>query len=118
MSKPLDLEPIRARLAAATPGPWEAEHRGFEVYETHTAHGDLVAEASLQISDAELIAHAPADLAALADEVESLRRELARQAAQITAVRVVSAEWWRLAPDTYWGSKARAAILAALDGTS
>jgi hypothetical protein len=46
----LDLDPIKARLAAATPGPW--------VY---------------SCNDAYLIANAPTDLAALVAEVERLR---------------------------------------------
>jgi hypothetical protein len=75
----LDLESIKARLAAATPGPWEIG----EVCED--ASRRFVSGAGLIIAtprsweghyDAELISHAPGDLAALVAEVERLRSEM------------------------------------------
>lgn len=52
---------VRARLDAATPGPWE-----FADY-----HGDMCE------GDARLITHAPEDLADALDEIDRLRAELA-----------------------------------------
>ena len=74
----LYLDPIRARLAAATPGPWEVD----ECSEETTV---IVAGSDLTIicselwqgwegtQDAALIANAPTDMAALVAEVERLR---------------------------------------------
>lgn len=52
----LDLQPIKSRLAAATPGPW----RFTKIRPQPNP-------------DADLIANAPQDLAALVAEVERLR---------------------------------------------
>lgn len=68
MPNNLDLEPIRARLAAATPGltyPF--------------------ANWPLRPNDAALIANAPADLAAVVAEVERLRRDREVDQAQLRA---------------------------------
>lgn len=74
----LDLQPIKARLAAATPGPWEVES-------SETVDGSFIANMgpimivpyfqgmAPMMADADLIAHAPTDLAALVAEVERLR---------------------------------------------
>ena len=79
----LDLDPIRARLAAATPGPWEVD----ECSEETTV---IVAGSDLTIicselwqgwegtQDAALIANAPTDMAALVAEVERLRESVQR----------------------------------------
>ena len=78
----LDLDPIRARLAAATPGPWE--RMPAEVSDTRPADcydvwgGDDWLCASVHHTNADLIAHAPADLAALVAEVERLRETVQR----------------------------------------
>ena len=77
----LDLEPIKQRLAAATPGPWH--HGGLGAINT------IKGEAVFQIAGARsstnqwmpdtlLIANAPTDLAALIAEVERLRGEPAK----------------------------------------
>lgn len=75
----LDLQPIKARLAAATPGPWTAspnvQPRGVAaVAEVNTvlvlSSGPLYGSPA---QDADLIANAPTDLAALVAEVERLR---------------------------------------------
>ena len=83
----LDLEPIKERLAAATPGPWRVwtdpdptKVRATAV-ETAWCHGDIEGDTELITdylptdADAEMIAHAPSDLAALVAEVEQLRAE-------------------------------------------
>jgi radical SAM superfamily enzyme YgiQ (UPF0313 family) len=80
----LDLGPIKARLAAATPGPWEAmpsKNKGgvdkfvgppgcdfpvCEMFVIWEKWGD----------DMYLIANAPTDLAALVEEVERLREQV------------------------------------------
>lgn len=57
-STPDRLADIEARLAVATPGPWEVVD--YEVMATDIDIADCQT-----LADAELIAHAPADLAAL-----------------------------------------------------
>ncbi len=76
------LAEIRARLDAVTPGPWRAldwsdpplatvvQQRGSGV------HWPRIASCGFA-PDADLIAHAPADIAWLLDEVERLRKEVA-----------------------------------------
>ena len=64
----LDLEPIKERLAAATPGPWDFHIIPPEIGGMGTG------------ADAEFIANAPEDIAALIAEVERLR-------GQVNAVR-------------------------------
>ena len=83
----LDLGPIKERLAEATPGPWRVwrdpdptKVRATAV-ETAWCHGDIEGDTELITdylptdADAEMIAHAPSDLAALVAEVEQLRAE-------------------------------------------
>jgi hypothetical protein len=100
----IDLEPIKARLAAATPGPWrwymnkrsrdirlEAEHSGRLIVMDFVRWGmqgaqprfrtqphDLMTEYSdcVPHADAGLIAHTPTDIAALVEEIECLRMAL------------------------------------------
>lgn len=74
----LDLQLIKARLAAATPGPWKVEP-------AESAEGSFIAtmgpifimpptqHLARYADDADLIAHAPTDIAALVAEVERLR---------------------------------------------
>lgn len=119
------LDEIEARLAAATPGPWfdgMGTHGnpadGPEFCEVRTkstderTRGITIAELPLDkgaAQDAELIAHAPADLAALL--------------AVVKAVRTKAEGWAALAPDDDWGediaqtivADAGRAILATLD---
>ena len=85
----LDLEPIKERLAAATPGPWDfhvlPQSVGITVATIHSEQGpretcwtaDLPPEIGGMGTekDAEFIAHAPEDIAALVAEVERLRAE-------------------------------------------
>lgn len=75
----LDLQPIKDRLKAATPGPWRASHNSkplnaAAVAEVNTTF--ILPDTPMLSSphkDADLIAHAPSDLAALVAEVERLR---------------------------------------------
>lgn len=77
----LDLAPIKARLAAATPGPWTwvchstAGVSEWTVFDA--ADHALATNRHGWRPDAEFIAHAPTDIAALLAEVERLRAELA-----------------------------------------
>lgn len=94
---PEALEAIRARLAAATPGPWTLPYHDGALAGPHGASllgldvdGMAIVWAR---ADAELIAHAPADIAALLAEVERLRAEVAER---VEAERVADArlrEW-------------------------
>lgn len=78
----LDLQPIEYRLAAATPGPWGVSFNpippgGKPVAQVNTIV--ILSDEPLYgspIEDAELIANAPTDLAALVAEVERLRKEV------------------------------------------
>ena len=81
----LDLEPIKERLAAATPGPWKAKEDswdGYSVVIDDSGPGvSIIAEQIGQgedkgRGDAEFIAHAPEDIAALITEVETLRGQV------------------------------------------
>ena len=71
------LTEIRARLDAATPGPWVVT--GQEILtvavDGQTGWESLVADVWHRDRDADLIAHAPADIAWLLDEVERLRAQ-------------------------------------------
>ena len=84
----VDTDAIRARLEAATPGPWAVGRhaetlagRGCPSYchNIHTEEGEDVTRPCAWIggADATLIAHAPADIAALLDEVERLQAHVA-----------------------------------------
>lgn len=87
-----DLAAIRARIDAATPGPWLTHEMGGKVWVGNQADGrkhglwdivyatdyltDCTQEAAGRYrADADLIANAPADLAALLAEVERLTAE-------------------------------------------
>ena len=75
----LDLEPIKERLAAATPGPWFADDDGGVSTEPHaytmtsTPVVDTEGCGMGNPKDAIFIANAPEDIAALVAEVEQLR---------------------------------------------
>ena len=76
-----DIEAIKGRLTAATPGPWrrDGNHRA----KVRGGDGDTLTRVVPESSDepwsltdeanADLIAHAPGDIAALIAEVERLR---------------------------------------------
>lgn len=90
MTEPIDLNAIRARADAATPGPWrhvgknwigtpveidvtEADwgSEGHTSFFVHTNEGG----GAWRIEDVEFIANARTDVPALVAEVERLRRE-------------------------------------------
>jgi hypothetical protein len=102
MTKPTDLDTVLARLAAATPGPWYrmvtyspdgAEVPTRTVLTAAPSHDDykaFIADAYRE-ADADLITHAPGDLAALAARVAALEAENAAQRAILADPRVASA---------------------------
>lgn len=85
------IDAIRARLNAATPGPWaiwhDLDHQGFttvgdaDSYEEILAHGECEESnptAHVYVEeDADLIANAPADIAFLLAELDAARGRLA-----------------------------------------
>ena len=89
------LAEIRERLAATTPGPWHTHDYGSPADEEPTARvvhtgnfdwdaitydGDYVVMLDSESrDDADFIAHAPTDIAALLAEVNRLRGELDRR---------------------------------------
>jgi len=90
----MDLEPIKSRLAAATPGPWRAQEFdsypgdegsaivggysvGLVAYAVRPDFGAASGYDEAQCDrDATFIAHAPTDVAALIAEVERLRGQI------------------------------------------
>lgn len=88
----LDLEGIKARRDAATPGPWESQKNScnFGIYSQTAKGGDFRrlnvanvncytdAQRTRAASNADFIAHARTDIPLLLTEVERLRGENAR----------------------------------------
>ena len=73
------LEEIRARLDAATPGPWADDHKSWCVWAPNHDLNEredrcLVAEVGCG-PDTDLIAHAPADIAWLLRQLENERAD-------------------------------------------
>lgn len=73
---PVDLEPIKARCEAATPGPWFCDGDMDSVWSDAHPHGHVVTDPEGQ--DGPFIAHARTDVPALVAEVELLRAALWR----------------------------------------
>lgn len=74
---------IKSRLAAATPGPWTASQGSDEYndptefyYVTSPTDTVFLDGGLCEQADADLIAHAPDDIAALVAEVERLQGQL------------------------------------------
>lgn len=119
---PSRLDEIAGRLEAATPGPWTVDVQGPDWARVTTPSGgalgcgDAVGDASFFTRDADLIAHAPADLAALLGVVRTVA-ELADDLAASPAVGGSSAEQWEFDTRRQVATEIRAA-LAALTGTT
>lgn len=79
----LDLEPIKAMLAAATPGPWRSEKYGIygPEYGVISDIYDWSEDNPRNNEDMDLIAAAPTTIAALVAEVEANRAEIGRMRA-------------------------------------
>jgi hypothetical protein len=75
MAEGLDLEPIKARCAAATPGGWRATRDALLMA---SGDGPLVPMDGWPRADREFVAHARDDVPALLAEVEQLRAQLDR----------------------------------------
>jgi hypothetical protein len=71
-----ELQAIKARLAAAMPGPWTIK-RGRYVVSDRLLY-DVDTSCVYGEDNLVFIAHAPTDIAALLDEVEKLRAKLKR----------------------------------------
>jgi ubiquinone biosynthesis protein UbiJ len=80
------LAEIRARLDAATPGPWDYDHitRNVEADSRWLPDKRHVVAPMVGHFDGTLIAHAPADIAWLLDEVDSLRERVAILRTEVT----------------------------------
>ncbi len=75
----LDLEAIKARAAAATPGPWERPEYGIFSFTARTEYGaamPVVGDCIYADADADFIAHAREDMDTLVAEVERLRERI------------------------------------------
>lgn len=81
---PARLAEIRGRLEAATPGPWDVWAFDLETYHVDGPGGCFVAESHCGHTAA-LIAHAPADLAALLEDHARQAAEIARLRKQVEA---------------------------------
>lgn len=116
MTAPLDLDAIRARTEAATPGPWAAGRENVnELHWTLPANTldrngrrSYVAESESLLPDWEFIAHARTDVPALLAEVDRLR-ELADAARLLGSARMVLD---RCAETQIGGCRAEAAAMA------
>jgi len=73
----IDLEAIRARAEAATPGTWKLLIRGNTV-KSYAIEGVCGGMKFIDNSDAEFIAHSREDIPALLAEVERLQGEIQR----------------------------------------
>lgn len=75
----LDLEPIRARLVNATPGPWYVESSHNELWliagVLRDQYGDNAISSDSDRATIEFIAAAPADIAAMLAELSRLRAD-------------------------------------------
>ncbi len=79
-----DLNQIRERLKAATPGPWKSGMWQTKTCKVFRPNGNMVADCCVQEDgivcqtklNAEFIAHAPTDMVALLADNDRLRGEL------------------------------------------
>jgi hypothetical protein len=111
----MTLPAIRARLAAATPGPWRSrphQQPEYRYVAFSTKRDEWYTTSPLEPADADFIAHAPADIAALLAVAE--------------AAETLLDAWDRLAnaddgqepdPDDAY-QDAMAALRAALEGVA
>lgn len=101
----MDLGAIKARLAAATPGPWRSPWESDDEYATFTGpDGAQVVDVTyydgsrivVSEANAALIANAPTDLAALVAEVERLRRKAAHVPELVSMLAEARTNAWRM----------------------
>jgi hypothetical protein len=82
MGDPLDLEPIKARCAAATPGWWKASG---DTLVANAGNGPWLSLQGWPRADRTFVQHARDDVPALVAEVELLRAQVAELMAALTA---------------------------------
>lgn len=91
----IDLDAIRARLDAATPGPWEVDvyaPEGGELIVWGEVEGDMYVDTtSATVADCRLINNAPEDLRALLDIIE--RIEVLHHPVKVWAVDAANGVW-------------------------
>lgn len=104
----LDLEAIKKRVNAATPGFWQHSKSGSinygyvfvedieEIYESRIC-------ASVDVFDGEFIAHARTDIPALIQEVERLRNEISQLENKYHKDHMVS-PWLEFGSRLFWGN--------------
>lgn len=106
---PEELEAIKQRVNAATPGPWEAD------YDPRTDGADQIVDPqgfticfmsvpSVSVDfdgDTDFIAHARADVPALVAEVERLRAENTRLVEELSQVRAGFQNYVAMVDDYY-----------------
>lgn len=112
----IDLNPIKARLDAATPGEWKtgtnSQRKGLQNIVVQNEGATEYVATYLYPDDADLIAHAPADLRALIAEVEQERK--ARLALAKDYIRTV----WFFCPQCWDSISNCEATIAELTGKS
>lgn len=102
MAEHLDLEAIRARVTAATRGPWHAEYFGKRGYPQRIGTDDATVVAETfdggggPAANAEFIAHARQDIPALLAEVQRLRDALAAYVGPDRHVIEFRADGWTI----------------------
>ncbi len=87
MKQPIDLEGIRARERAATPGPWCISEKGNTVKSLSIdgiCHG-----MSPKQTDAEFIAHARQDIPALLDALDKKDAEISKLSQDVEHLRAL-----------------------------
>lgn len=76
------LGQVKARLAAATPGPWVVDTGGFDTIAQVCSEDWAIHDGHIDIGDAQLIAHAPIDLARLLAIVEVMQAAIEQSIAR------------------------------------
>ena len=97
------IQDAKKLLDCATPGPWEVDIDGLEVYST--VDGDAVAHAQTP-SDADLIAAAPENAQALAEEAYEYSAEAKRGEDWETCTNSEThlEEWWEDKSGAEWAA--------------
>lgn len=88
------LAAIRARLAAATPGPWEGDFNVDGTIKDVDGFVDYVGYLDVSPQDAELLVAAPADLTWALDRIEMLEKALAEMNERENRVSVDHGHVW------------------------
>ena len=98
-----ELQAIKARCDAATPGPWNAVPRATEGYVDGFLGAEIEGPPDAQrgqfarMEDAEFIAHAREDIPALVAEIEQLRAEIERVEEDLADANADADIWFKRA---------------------